>query len=39
MKDISDYLVHIHHTIYDLFITSINKKITIATFISIAQNN
>ncbi len=39
MKDVSDHLAHIHHTIYDLFITSVNKKIIIATFISTAQND
>ncbi len=39
MKDINDYLVHIHHIIYNLFTTSVTKKIIIATFISTAQND
>ena len=36
MKDINDHLVHIHHIIYNLFTTSVIKKIIITTFISIA---
>jgi len=39
MKDINDHLVHIHHIIYNLFTTSVTKKIIIATFISTAQND
>ncbi len=39
MKDVNDHLAHIHHIIYDLFTTSITKKIIIATFINIAQND
>jgi len=39
MKDINDHLAHIHHIIYNLFTTSVIKKIIIATFISTAQNN
>ncbi len=39
MKDVSDHLAHIHHIIYDLFTTSVTKKIIIATFISIVQND
>ena len=39
MKDVSDHFMHIHHIIYDLFTTSVTKKIIITTFISTAQNN
>ncbi len=39
MKDVNDHLVHIHHIIYNLFMTSVTKKIIIATFISTAQND
>ena len=39
MKDINDHLAHIHHIIYNLFMTFVIKKIIIATFISIAQND
>ncbi len=39
MKDINDHLAHIHHIIYNLFTTSVTKKIIIATFISTAQND
>jgi len=39
MKNINDHFAHIHHTIYDLFITSVIKNVIIAAFISIVQNN
>jgi len=39
MKDINDHLAYIHHIIYNLFMTFVIKKIIIATFISIAQND
>jgi hypothetical protein len=39
MKNINDHLAHIHHTIYDLFITSVIKNVIIATFINTVQND
>ena len=36
MKDVNDHLAHIHHIIYNLFMTFIIKKIIITTFINTA---